>query len=464
MTDLRPILGLKQQQKLILTQKLQQALKLLILPTAELVEVINREVLENPMLEIDEDATREKQLPLPKVKKEERRSEIEFQDVITDNNVPYFSYAVYNEIFTKQDFIETLATETPTLQEHLLNQLSLQMISRDDSLIGEYIIGNLDERGFLTISEEEIASSLDRSIEDVRKILSIIQTFDPYGVGARDVKESLLIQIRQFNGLHHVADNIVRECWDDFLKRNKNKIMHALSINEDEYHEAIEFIESLDLSPGMIFADTRANYIIPDLFVEKVNDEFYIYLYDQQVPVLRLNDDYLKLVTKKKSKDKDQAYLKKSISSAIWIIKAIEQRRETLIKVMAAIIKLQKPFFDGITSDLNPLTLQDIADEVDLHFTSISRAIANKYVEFSNMTYPMKFFLSGKLKRNGSDIATKNVKSRIKELIENENPKKPYSDQDIVAILSKEGIEIARRTVTKYRENLGIPKKIHRIH
>jgi RNA polymerase sigma-54 factor len=458
MAEMRHSLELKQTQKLILTQKLQHALKLLVVPTVELVDLIDQEILTNPFLEINEEATKEKQVEVQSTKTDEEGI-TEEQDLQDSFGGAYDIGFSSNKEFTKQDYIDKLAKSKPTLQEHLLSQLQLLSISEEGYRIGEYVIGNLDDRGFLTLSDEEIASNLDEDLDSVRNIIQMIQGFTPYGVCAHDIRESLLIQIRQYSGHHHVAENIVRECWESLVAHDQKPIMSALSLSEEELHEALEFISTLDPSPGMIFADTSNNYIIPDLSVERVGGELIVYLCDNQVPVLKINDDYLKLIAKRKSKEnKDQAFLKTNLSSAKWFIRAIEQRKETLIKVMASIILKQKPFFDGTTSDLNPLTLQDIAEEVGLHFTSISRAVANKYVDFNDRIYPLKFFFCSRLSQDsGHDIATKNIKDKVKELLEGEDHVKTYSDQDLVEMLSKEGIDVARRTVTKYREQLGIP-------
>ena len=335
------------------------------------------------------------------------------------------------------------------------------MMARDekDRKIGEFIIGSINDDGFLEMSDDEIASNLDVPIEDVTRMIESIQRFDPPGVAARDLRESLLIQLLERGKEDTVAWRLIKEHYEDFTNRKFNDIIRSLSITENQLREAIEIIGTLTPRPGGIYEDTRSNIVIPDIIVEKNEGEYVLMHNDRYVPRLKINSSYRKLLDKGANTPKEtRKYLVDKLNNAKWFIDSIEQRRSTIMRVATAIVKRQKEFLDHGVSHLKPMTLQDIADNIGMAISTVQRVTTGKYIQTPQGVFELKYFFTQRISSsNGSDVfSAKTVKEKMREIIAKEDHKKPLSDQKIADILNKQGIVISRRAMAKYREELQI--------
>ena len=346
-----------------------------------------------------------------------------------------------------------------SLEEDLLEQLLLTDLSSEDRIIGEYIIGNIDEDGFLRSNVEDIANVLGVDSEDVERVLRVVQTFDPPGVGAWDLRECLMIQLKEQGLEDSLAMVVVRDYLDDLINRRYSKICRALGVEKDEIGEAEEVISGLNPKP-MVYREARINHnlVIPDLEVQKVGEEYIVSLTDRNVPSLRVSPIYRTLLSQSEKAGREaKKFVVDRLNSARWFISAIHQRRTTMLKVMRCIVENQRVFFDQGPGHLKPMVLQEVADRVSMHVSTISRVSNGKYVQTPHGVFELKYFFDGGLSReDGEDISAKSVKEKIANLIQEENPQTPLSDQRIANILKKEGIEIARRTVAKYRDQMKI--------
>ena len=466
--ELRSNVQLKQTQRLVMTPKLQQALKILQASTLQLEQIIRQELDINPVLDevSEEDYDEEEEISSEELtensESEEKNEDAEFEELFED---PFDSQFINHDL-VKADEEPYRPEESSeiTLYEHLTNQLRMRVDKELDRKIGEFIIGSLDDRGYLVSSVEEIAEQLQVEQSKVEEILRLIQTFDPLGVGARNLQECLLIQldVRELEYEDDMVKEIVKYHWDDLTHRRYNQIAKAFGLKSaKEVEKKLSILSKLNPKPGFAYAGGRARYITPDLIVEYVDNEYHIYLNDKNIPRLRINSAYRNLflnndhLTEKDKKAKE--YLTDKIGSAKWLIKAIDQRRKTMIKTMECIVEAQKEFFDKGMAYLRPMNLQEVADKIGVHESTVSRVTSDKYVQTPRGVFELKFFFdSGLGGSNGEDVSATTAKAAIKELIENENPKKPYSDSALADKLAEKGIIIARRTVAKYREQLGI--------
>jgi len=325
--------------------------------------------------------------------------------------------------------------------------------------MGDYIIGSLDESGYLTCSLEEVANVFDASIEEAEKVLKIIQTFEPPGVGARNLRESLLIQLESRGLQDSMAATIIRDYFDDFKQKKYLDISKKLKVPIQEVQSQCKVISTLDPKPGLEIIADEPKYVLPDLIVELVDGKYVVYLNDKNIPRLRVSQAYQsELMKDTKNGDKEtKEFIQSRLKSARWLIQTIEQRRRTMVKVMECIVEKQREFFEKGTAYLKPLTLQQVASEINMHESTVSRVTTNKYVQTPRGVFELKFFFSSSLKtHDGGEISAKSAKDKIRKIIEAEDPRNPLSDQKIADILKREGLEIARRTVAKYREQLNI--------
>jgi RNA polymerase sigma-54 factor len=303
--------------------------------------------------------------------------------------------------------------------------------------------------------------SVDYTKEEIERVLKIIQSLDPAGIGARDLKECLLIQLKKKNSqlLNNLPIRILEECYDDFKNKRFEKMAKKLSVTLEEVKDAIEVISRLNPKPGEGYLNAQENYIIPDFIVEKVDDQFVVSLNDWNIPSLRISETYKKMLADKKNTSKDtKEYIKQKIESAKWFITSIHQRRLTMSKVMNSIVEKQKEFFEKGPGHLNPMILKNIADMAKLDISTVSRVTNGKYVQTDYGVFELKYFFSEGIENiSGEEVSTKEIKAKLKELIENEDSKDPLSDEQIVELLKNDGYNIARRTVAKYREQLMIP-------
>ena len=448
-------LGLKQQ--LIMTQRLRQALKLLTLPTLELRQELRAELQTNPLLEEVEELT--------EAESSEESDESEDADS-DDDEVDWEAYlqdasdaGTVPTPERQDDRYERVNVSSVTLAEFLHQQLFVKSMGPEDEAVMEFILGSVDDRGFLTLSNDEIVKHTGTELERVERLVGLLQEREPSGVGARDLQECLLIQLRQRDEEDTLAFEIVRDNWEALKNRRLPDIARAVKASVTDVQEAVDQISNLNPSPGGELAGDDARYIYPDLVVERVGDEYLVSLNDRNVPRLRINRAYEKVLLSKSSGDeKTRRFVKNKLKSARWIVQTIEQRRRTMVKVMQKIVEKQRDFFDHGVMHLKPLTLQDVASEIDMHESTVSRVTNGKYVQTPRGVFELKFFFSSGLGTvDGEDISSKAAKEKIARLIDREDKKRPLSDQKIADTLKVDGVDIARRTVAKYREQMRIP-------
>ncbi len=469
-------LGLQQNliltQQLVMTPQLQQAIKLLQLSRIELAEMIQEEMEQNPALEEastqelsenkitakESDATKEqKETPVKEVTIEEKvRSDTDWENYINEYNS---TGRIYTESESSEaPNYEAFTSAKKTLKEHLQWQLMLSGLTRNEERIGHMIIGNLDKDGYLCMNVPEIADSLNCDIDQIEKVLSKLQTFDPSGVCARDLCETLMIQVNQLGIDNTIIIEIIKNHLKNLENRNTKKIAKALKISVDEVRAAVKIIQYLEPKPGRKFSTEEPAYIIPDIYVYKYGDDFKIVMNDDGLPKLKINRFYKDAITNGRKISKEaKNYLNDKMQSASWLIKSIHQRQKTIYLVMESLLKFQREFFEKGIAYLRPLILKDIAEDIEMHESTISRVTTNKYAYTPQGLFELKYFFNSSIKRTGGqDMASASVKERIKILIKNEDPIKPLSDDKLAGILQSSNINIARRTVAKYRKVLNI--------
>ncbi len=350
-----------------------------------------------------------------------------------------------------------------SVAEHLLEQLYLLNLSENDFRIGEYIIYNLRDDGYLDseVTSENIAAIFESKPEKIEKILKQIQKFDPVGIAARNLQECLRIQLENLdiNGNKNLALKIINEAFHDFVNKRYEKVAGILDVSLEKIKEAQEIINKLNPKPGEGYWDSRQNYVIPDFIVEKVDDELVVSLNEWNMPGLQISPHYKKLIRQSRKLEKDvRQFLRKKVESARWFINALQQRRITMLKTMNAIVDLQRQFFEKGPEFIKPMIMKDVADKIEMDISTVSRVVNGKYVQTDYGVFELKFFFNeGMETTDGENMSTLRIKEQLKEIIQNENPGNPYSDDKLADIFKKKGIPIARRTVAKYREQLSIP-------
>lgn len=453
--DLKQELRLTQQ--LVITPQLQQAIKLLQLNRIELQEVIQEELSSNPLLEEEEESFG--------VGAKEAETEGEFEEYWEGLGVDshWSPSPPRRSVFDEEDRrIEDFATRQITLQEYLLWQLRMAPLGPEELRIGEQIVGNIDDDGYLRASVEEIAASCGSSTEAVERVLEVIQSFDPPGVGARDLRECLLLQLSQKEEPNPMAEALLRDHFDALKRGDYQALAKGLGLQIEEVLEVIEQIKRLEPKPGRPFGPEAARVIVPDVIIYKTGNDFEVALNDDGLPKLRINRHYRRML-EEGGEGVPVEYLKEKMRAAQWLIKSLEQRQQTLYKVTKSIVKFQKEFLEKGIDYLRPLILRDVAEDVGMHESTISRVTTNKYAVTPQGLFELKFFFSGKVGEGAVEMSVRRVKKLIQEIIAEEDPRAPYSDQRIVEILkARYGLEIARRTVAKYREGLAIPSSKER--
>jgi RNA polymerase sigma-54 factor len=469
-------LSLRQQQRVVMTPLLQQAIQLLQLSTLELQEVVQKELLENPLLEevpaeqgetpAATTATEAPEVPTPPPAPEPASKETTQVDGERADDLPFdLSAAIFDQSDERTPVsmeerdeppFENLGRSDASLADHLLEQLHL---ATDDPVIrriGEAIIGNLDDAGYLRAELTEVAEGTDTAPAEVEKTLDLIQGFDPPGVAARTIQECLLLQLRQADAEPDpVSVEIIERHFEDLEKRRFNDIARALKLPLDRIMESVEEIQGLEPKPGRPFGTLDSRYIVPDVTIQKVGDEYVVILNEDGIPRLRVNSLYRRML--RGSGDEAKQYVEQKVRSAVWLIKSVEQRQRTLRKVAQSLAKFQREFLDRGLSYLRPLALRDVGEDIGMHESTISRVTTNKYVETPQGLYELKFFFhSGIASDNGDRVSSVSVKKMIRDLVAGEESGKPLSDQEIAQALHRSGLNIARRTVAKYREELGL--------
>ncbi len=473
--ELRQSLNLSQQ--LIMTPQLQQAIKLLQLSRLELLETIRDEIQTNPVLEESEaqetpgetqqesgeaDAEQPQSYDNQKVE-DNPKEEIDWEGYLSEyskwgNDLPYEAKDLPSP--------ENNRATKSSLFDHLLWQLNMSRLEDSQKEIGAFIIGNLDEHGYLDLTDEEIASAAGQPIGGVSEVLKLIQKFDPVGVAARDTKECLLLQI-DFLGLKGtLVEKLVSLHLHDLENKRYDQIERALNVSGEELHNAISVIQSLEPMPGRGFSEDEPIYIVPDIYVIKVGDDFEILLNEDGLPKLRINSYYKDILGKKDEISSNaKSYIQEKLRSAVWLIKSIHQRQRTIYKVTESIVRFQRDFLDRGVAHLKPLVLRDVAEDIQMHESTVSRVTTNKYVFTQQGIFELKYFFNSSVRRvEGDDIASESVKEHIRNIIKAEDKKNPCSDEEIADILKKMNIRLARRTVAKYRETLKIlPSRKRRV-
>ena len=454
-------------QKLILTPSLQQAIKLLPMSTLELKDLLNQEMVENPLLEeIPTEDTQVAEAQTTEDKPEEKK-EPQRADTWDDADYQYFFGEYLDDGYrprAPQEVkelppIENTLSSSSSLADHLSWQLSLQT---DDSVIremGEAIIGNLDDDGYLVASLDELAAMGPWPVEQVEQVLAMVQRFDPVGVAARDLQESLLLQIRHLGLEGTPSERIVTEHLRALQNHQIPEISRKLAMPIDELKTHIEIIRHLDPKPGSRFNPARSQYVTPDVYVEKIDDEYVVWLNEDGLPQMRISPTYRRLLDKGADHGEEtRAYVRDKFNAARWLIKSVQQRQNTIYKVARSIVNFQREFLDHGIEHLRPLVLRDVANDIGMHESTVSRVVTNKYMHTPQGVFEMKYFFhSGISSSYGESVSSVTIKQRIKKIIESEDPRKPLSDSKIVSILQREGLVLARRTIAKYREELKIP-------
>ncbi len=454
-------------QKLILTPSLQQAIKLLPMSTLELADLLNQEVVENPLLE--EVPTEDLQAAdaQPATEKEPETPPQQKNDTWDDADYDYF-FGEYlddgyrprapQEVKELPPIENTLSTSS-SLAGHLGWQLSIQTDDEELREIGEAIIGNLDDDGYLVASVDELSAMGPWPVEQVESALRLLQGFDPIGVAARDLQECLTLQIRHLGLEGTATERIVTDHLRLLQNHQIPELAKKLGLTLDELKAHIEIIKHLDPKPGSRHNPKQSQYVIPDVYVVKVEDQYVAVLNEEGLPQLRISPTYHRLLDKgAENSDETRAYVKDKFRSALWLIKSVEQRQKTIHKVATSIINFQREFLDHGIEHLRPLVLRDVANDIGMHESTVSRVVTNKYMHTPQGVYEMKFFFhSGISSSYGDAVSSVTIKQRIRKIIVNEDQRKPLSDSKIVSILQREGLMLARRTIAKYREELKIP-------
>ncbi|MCD5390519.1 RNA polymerase factor sigma-54 [candidate division NPL-UPA2 bacterium] len=457
----------RQVQQLILSPQMQQAIYLLQLPLMELRQFLQQQLIQNPVLEEVEEMepTATEEETLAELKKEDYEPDVqEEMERIAQFDRDWYEYfrdtSALGRIEAdeeKRHFRETSITRPLSLQDYLLRQLHLSSSSPEELKIGELIVGNIDSNGYLQASVEEIATASSASNREVEKALLLIQTFDPPGVGARDLGECLLLQLGRLKKQGSLAAKIISQHLKDLEKRRYPHIAQALAVSLEKVKKAAKMIATLEPKPGGSFSSERNQTILPDLVLKKVDNEYRIIINDGDLPRLRVSSTYQKLMEKGNPDPDAKQYLVEKFKSAMWVIKSIEQRRKTVRKVAESIVKKQREFLDKGVEYFKPCTMREIADEIGMHESTVSRVTTNKYIETPQGLLELKYFFSSEVPMTNSEsISRVSLKAKIQELIEKEDSHQPLSDQEIASRLAAQGIRIARRTVAKYREAIGL--------
>jgi RNA polymerase sigma-54 factor len=474
--------SLKLSQSLVITPQLQQAIKLLQLSQMELVDLVQQEMLENPLLEEGSEGSEAEEVA-PEVPPELAAEQQESENPSADNKLADsqevggkegdfkeepsdFDWDNYLNTYNAPEMVQRQLEELPSYEntlanktslfDHLMWQLQLSNLSTKEMEVGSEILGGINDDGYFQDSLEDIANNAQVTLEEAEAVLKKIQDFDPPGIGARDLKECLLLQVKQLGPQQETLRQIIDTQLHNLERRDYHRISKELKIPIEKVQEHAKLIHELEPKPGRQYSTNEAQYITPDVYVHKIADEWVVVLNEDGLPKLKVNPLYRNMM-EGEAKAATKEYVQNKLRSAIWLIRSIHQRQRTLYRVSKTIVKFQQDFFEKGINYLKPMILRDVANEIEMHESTVSRVTTNKYMHTPQGIIELKFFFnSGIASAGGESIASESIKSKIKGLIGQENPKKPLSDQEIVALLKDVKIDIARRTVAKYREMLGI--------
>jgi RNA polymerase sigma-54 factor len=473
-------LSLKLSQRLVMTPSLQQAIKLLQMSKLELEEVLTQEMVENPLLEEEQEETpeaEETREPAPETtaaapekapeaaetKERDSFDEIDFDSYFEDYLDTAYNPRQYEE--SEAAPLENTLSTSPGLQEYLSWQLSLSDAPESVREIATYLIGNIDEDGYLRVTRDEIRAAGYENDAETEAALTLVRSFDPPGIGAWDLPDCLMLQIRALGIDNPLIEQIVTEHWPEFLNRQFPQLARALGVGMSQLQAVVEIIKNLEPKPGRKYSNERTIYVEPDVAVRKIGDEYVIQLNEDGLPKLRISAAYRRMLRGGNGAIGEEAatYLKEKMRSAVWLIKSLDQRQRTIYKVADSIVRHQRAFLDHGIEHLRPLVLRDVANDIGMHESTVSRVVSNKYIHTPRGLFPMKYFFhSGIDSTTGDDVSSLSIKSKIARIIADEDSRRPHSDARIMQRLRAEGIQIARRTVAKYREELRIPSSSQR--
>jgi len=470
-------LELKLSQKLVLTPQLQMAIKLLQMPQLELSQTINQELIENPFLEelsdvsSSEELSQDEKESLEETPPETDDTELSLEQLAHFSSDDYFEerssdgrdlgyFTSGNVTHPSYEYFLSTATD---LFEHLIWQLRLSKESEEIREVAELIIGNIDENGYLRISDEEISELSKTDTETVKIALALVQSFDPPGIAARDVRECLQLQLKSMHLQGTLAESLVINNLDLVGKRKYQQLSKEYHVSVEDILTAVKIIESLDPKPARKFSTTSADYITPDVFILKADGAYQIVLNDEGLPKIKINNYYQRLLRQKDAVPKEERqFLEDKLRSAIWLLKSLDQRNKTIYRVTESILNFQRDFFDKGVNVLKPLNLKDIASELNLHESTISRVTSHKYLSCPRGIYSFKYFFSNAITSDAGELSSTSVKEMIKKIISEEDQSNPLSDMRIVDIFKSKNITIARRTIAKYRDELKIRSQSQR--
>ncbi len=458
-------MSLKLQQKL--SFQMIQSLKLLQVNTLQLEQLLKTELEMNPVLEASDELETEAE-DTPEQEQEEKAEEQEEELQTAEDDIDWeeyleegfdLGYSYNEERDPNEEKFEPAAVYQETLEEHLTKQLTEKKVPEKLKLMIHFIIGSLDSDGYLRFDLKDIAEFTGTAVFDLEEALHIVQMMDPPGVGARNLRECMILQLTARGQRGTLACKIISETWELFERLKIPELSRKFGVEPREIQEAIEVLKTINPKPGYLYAADKSTTIIPDLIVEKVDGKYIVMLNDRTIPSLHISNAYAKLLKRGSGAKGDvKKYIRDKFNSATWLIRSIEQRKNTMLRVMYAILERQREFFDKGPPNINPLKLQDVADMIDMHISTVSRVTSNKYVQTRHGIFELKYFFTEAISQEAGsgEISTERIKNRIRELIEHENSSLPLSDQKIAELLKKEEMAVARRTVAKYREQLKL--------
>ena len=465
-------------QELKINPRLYQAMDLLYMPLLDLQQHLKQELLNNPFLDLveeeEEEQEGETEEPAQNETEDDRTGEIDWEEILLDG---FDTAGGRREEHEEKEYFEPVTVATRDLSDHLRDQVSLLELTPRQTLLADEFIGNINDDGYLACGVEDIVRALNdvvtkaaeeagRDTEDLplytmdegQQMLSTIQSLDPPGVGAQDLRECLLLQLKEAGLEQSVPYRLVRDCFEELINHRWSEISKRFGISAGDVQKAADEIAKLDPKPGLQYGSPDDNYIIPDLIVEKIGDRYHVFLNDANLPRLKLSRAYQEIARDKKKFDgENKEFISNKLNSANWMIQAIEQRRQTMLKVMNYIVERQREFFEKGIQYLKPLTLREVAEVINMHESTVSRVTNEKFVQTPRGVLPLKFFFSsGLATSDGEDVSARGIKAQLQKLVQEEDPKHPLTDQAIVNILRESGVQIARRTVAKYRDQLGV--------
>ena len=467
-------------QELKINPRLYQAMDLLYMPLLDLQQHLKQELLNNPFLDLveqeddeDEEAS-EQETPAENPEEKEREGEIDWEEILLDG---FDTAGGRREEYEEREYYEPVTVASRDLSDHLREQVSLLELNPRELLLADEFLGNVNDDGYLASTVEDIIRSLNDvvthaaeeqdhemahiplfTVTEGEAMLTTVQELDPAGVGARNLRECLLLQLEEAGLNQSVPYRLVHDCFDELIAHRWSEISKRFGITATDVQKAADEIAKLDPKPGLRFRSGDENYIIPDLIVDKIDGHYHIFLNDANLPRLKLSRAYQEIARdKKKFEGENKEFISNKLNSANWMIQAIEQRRQTMLKVMNYIVDRQREFFEKGVQFLKPLTLREVAEVINMHESTVSRVTNEKFVQTPRGVLPLKFFFSsGLATADGDDVSARGIKAQLEKLVQDEDPRHPLTDQAIVNILRESGVQIARRTVAKYRDQLGV--------